>query len=449
MNHNGTDGRMLYFLDRLRTAVAPMLRRINRSTHLHPWKTRSRDRIGLVMRLENTELLADYLGQAGFAHLLVQMSLRMTQLVRPQDPVQIAAPGIFAITLRTRSEIEAMRIAQRLQSNCQSHFSVGGMTVTPVITGVLVQNPGPRHVPTQALLGHGHAMLEQLASDRLGHITLVAHDGARQSALAATVAQAAEQGQIIAWFQPQICCNTGAVVGFEALARWNHPARGLLNPGAFMPGMRDPDHLALTQTMLRQSLKALRRWDAAGWSVDTVSINLTHADLADPGFADNVLWELDRQDIAPRRLVLEVLESVGPINSNADIASSLSRLSAAGCQLDLDDFGTGYASLDSIRQFGINRLKIDRSFITACDSDPGQRRMVLAILALAERLGIATLAEGVETPAEHSFLAQMGCDHVQGYAIAAPMDIDRTMDFLALYDINRPELPDLMTRRVG
>ena len=440
---------MRKFLDRLRQALAPMLRRINRSAPMRPWKIRSRDRIGLVMRLENTELLADYLGQGGFAHLLAQMSIRMTRLVRPHDPVQITAPGVFAIILRTRSEIEAMHIAQRLQANCQSHFSVGGMTVTPAMTGVLILNPGPRHVPTAGLLGHGHAMLEQLDADRLGQITLVAHDGEHQAALAATVAQAADAGQIVAWFQPQICCNSGAVIGFEALARWNHPARGMLNPGAFMPGMRDADHLALTQTMLRQALAGLRRWDAAGWSVDTVSINLTQADLADPRFADSVLWELDRQDIAPRRLVLEVLESVGPINSSADIARSLSRLSAAGCQLDLDDFGTGYASLDSIRQFGIHRLKIDRSFVTDCDSNPAQQRMILAILALAERLGIETLAEGVETTGEHSFLAQIGCDHVQGYAIAKPMGIDQTMEFLMLYDVNRPTLPDLLTRRAG
>jgi len=128
--------------------------------------------------------------------------------------------------------------------------------------------------------------------------------------------------------------------------------------------------------------------------------------------------------------VVEVLESVGPVSSNSETRDNLRKLAKAGCQIDLDDFGTGYASLDAIRQFGINRIKIDRSFVTACDIDQAQQRMILAILALAEKLGIAALAEGVETAEEYSFLAQMGCDEVQGFAIGRPMPLTATLDFL-------------------
>lgn len=433
---------MQNFIDRLRTAYRGVVRKT--------LGRRSRDRIALVLRLENTELLSDHLGQAGFAHLLVQMSIRMTRVVRPHDPVQITAPGLFAITLSTRSGGEAMRIALRLQQSCQAAFNVGGMSVTPVLTGALIQNMQDRHVPIPALLGCGHSMMEKTPDDQLGQITLHAFSPEMAPApMVASIAEAVKAGQIEAYFQPQICCNTGRVEGFEALARWNHPQRGLLTPAAFMPGMNDEDHVALTQAMLRQALTALRKWDAAEMSVPTVSINLTQAELADPGFADLVLWELDRQDIAAPRLVLEVLESVGPINSSAQARLNLDRLSQAGCQLDLDDFGTGFASLDSIRHFGVHRIKIDRSFVAGCHSDASQQRMILAILALADKLGISTLAEGVESPGEHSFLAQIGCDQVQGYAIAPPLPLERSLAFLAHYTQSRPALPELLRRKAG
>lgn len=428
--------------DRLVAAYTALMQRI--------YGKRSRDQIALVLRLENTELLVDYLGQAGVAHLLVQMSVRMARVVRPHDPVQIAAPGLFAITLRTRSATEATRIAKRLQHSCQAAFSTGGMSVTPVLTGVLVQNMQERHVPTAALLNCGHAMLKHVRDDQLGQITLHAFSPEMAPApMVASIAEAVDADQIEAYFQPQICCNTGRVEGFEALARWNHPQRGLLTPAAFMPGMSDEDHIALTRAMLRQALAALRKWETAGLSVPTVSVNLTQAELSDPGFADLVLWELDRQDISPPRLVLEILESIGPINSSALAQLNLDRLSKAGCQLDLDDFGTGFASFDSIRHFGVHRIKIDRSFVSNCHSDARQQRMILAILALAEKLGLATLAEGVENPEEHSFLAQIGCDQVQGYAIAPPLSLDRSVEFLAHYAQTRPEIPALLRRKAG
>ena len=284
----------------------------------------------------------------------------------------------------------------------------------------------------------------------LGRVRLIAYaDSGRSDLVPATVETAAIENQIEAFFQPQICCDTGNVTGFEALARWHHPVRGLLSPGDFMPGMRRSDHTALTRSMLQQCLNALQMWDAQGWNVQTVSLNVAQTELSDPAFVDMVLWELDRHDIARGRLVIEVLESIGPINSGDEIRLNLARLSQAGCLLDLDDFGTGYASLDSLQHFGVNRIKIDRGFVSNCHRDPKQQRMVLAILAMAERLGVSTLAEGVESADEHSYLAQMGCGHVQGYALARPMPIAEIGAFMTRFLRDRPSLPDLTQRRAG
>ncbi|MDO5703541.1 MAG: GGDEF domain-containing phosphodiesterase [Paracoccus sp. (in: a-proteobacteria)] len=432
------------------TSQTPFLQRIAQPFMRMMLGHRSRDRLALVLRLENVELLTEYLGHAGFAHLLVQLSMRMTRALRPQDPVQIAAPGIFTVLLRTRSEVEAMRIAQRLQAGCQQPIQVNGRVVTPILTGVLIENSGAGHIASHDMIGFARDRMSEITPEDLGRIMLIPHDYTwRRASQPSTIAEAVAEGQIEAYFQPQVCCNSGRLMGFEALARWNHPGRGTLGPTAFMAGMNDLDHAALTHQILRQALTALRRWDAAGWDVPSVALNVSPSALADAGFADMVFWELDRQEIAPSRLVLELLESVGPINSCERSRDNIARLSEAGCQIDMDDFGTGYASLGSISHFGVHRIKIDRSFVAECHVDPAQQRMILAILALAERLGIATLAEGVETSEEHSFLAQIGVDQVQGYAIAKPMPVDLCSEFISGYQRKQSEIGDLLSRRAS
>lgn len=404
----------------------------------------------LLFRLENVELLSSHLGRAAFGHLIVSLSTRLSRAIRPEDPVQIPEQGIFSIVLNNRHEAEAMRIALRLQEQAQKPLAVAGMSVSPVITGVLIHAEAANHPDLPQMIGRARVRLADLDSDKCGQIVMFTHDSDPVSEpVHATVADAAEAGQIVAHFQPQLCCNSGAVTGFEALARWQHPSRGLLPPGAFMSRMSERDHRTLTLAMLRQAIAALRCWDAGGWQVPTVSLNISNCELSDPGFASGLLWELDRQDIGPDRLVLEVLESVAPITSSAEARDNLSLLAKAGCRLDLDDFGTGFASLDAIRQFGIHRIKIDRSFVMGCDIDAGQQRMILAILALAERLDIAALAEGVESGEEHGFLAQMGCDQVQGYAIARPMPLEETLDYLADHARRAGSLPGLPRRNAG
>jgi len=139
---------------------------------------------------------------------------------------------------------------------------------------------------------------------------------------------------------------------------------------------------------------------------------------------------LDRFDLEPKRLSVEILETVVAETENDVVVANIAALARMGCGIDLDDFGTGHASITALRRFAVRRIKIDRSFITRLDSDRDQQKMVSAILSMAERLGLATLAEGVETPGEHEMLAQLGCSHIQGFGIARPMPLDETMDWI-------------------
>ena len=195
---------------------------------------------------------------------------------------------------------------------------------------------------------------------------------------------------------------------------------------------------------MKQSLTALNAWDAAGFDVSAVSVNFSGDDLRNPRLADYIMWELDRFGLQPDRLVVEVLESVIAEKHEDAITKTLKSLSKAGCRIDLDDFGTGFTSIINIRRFNVSRIKIDRCLISRLDKDAEQKRMVSALLSFSSKLGIETLAEGVETERESEMLRSLGCPQIQGYFVAKPMPLGETLLWLE----NRESLA-LDTRQNG
>lgn len=247
-----------------------------------------------------------------------------------------------------------------------------------------------------------------------------------QKTLRSEVDRALASGQIQPWFQPQVCTSTGRISGVEALARWIHPTRGIVPPGQFLRVLEDSGRMErLSEVILQHSLTALRSWDSAGLDIPRVSVNFSDPELRDPRLVERIQWELDRFGLTPQRLGIEVLETVIAGSPEGVVARNIVELGKLGCHIDLDDFGTGHASITSLRRFKVHRLKIDRSFVTRIDRDEEQHRMLAAVLGMADRLGLETLAEGVESVGEHALLAQLGCDHVQGFGIARPMPADQ------------------------
>ncbi|EPX86918.1 Sensory box/GGDEF family protein [Salipiger mucosus DSM 16094] len=240
--------------------------------------------------------------------------------------------------------------------------------------------------------------------------------------LLSDIDRALANGQIQPWYQPQLCTSTGRISGVEALARWLHPERGIVPPADFLGPLDEAGQMdRLSETILQHALTALRGWDAEGIDLPRVSVNFSATELRNPQLVARIRWELDRFGLDPRRLAIEVLETVIAESPEGIVARNILGLSELGCHIDLDDFGTGHASITALRRFPVHRLKIDRSFVSRIDRDEEQRRMLAAILGLADRLDLETLAEGVESAGEHALLAQLGCDHVQGFGIARPM----------------------------
>lgn len=406
----------------------------------------------LVLQFDTLQAVCDRLGRARQSEILASSVARIRGALRPGDLLFALEDGCLVIVLAPteRLDLESMvRIAGRLQLVAQQPIQLGpDMVQLTCCIGFC----HARQVPDST----GRAMLDaaQVATDEAmrhapGAIRAygvdLAQARAERDSLRAGFAAAVAAGQVRAHFQPQVSTDSGAVSGMEALARWHHPERGLLTPGAFLPAIEGTDLMqVLGEAMLTQALAALRGWDLAGVKVPSVSVNFSARELADPELPDRLVWQLDRHGLTPGRLTVEVLESVVAKDGDDIIARNIGRIADMGCGVDMDDFGTGNASITSIRRFALRRLKIDRSFVRAVDGNRDQQQLVTAILSLAERLGLETLAEGVETQGEHAMLAQLGCGHVQGYVVARPLPAEDVVPWLVAH---RSRLADAL--RIG
>ncbi len=408
----------------------------------------------IVLGLDEPQRLREIFGPAAQERALKKTAERLRGALRDQDVLGRIGGERFAVALTPsrRMDLEAViQIAARLKDAVAEPLSIDAATAYVSASAGFCLAGRARARSGEALLAAAEAAFAEAARNGPGAIRAYSADIARaaaaRDALQDRIDTALENGEIVAYYQPQLSTDTGDVSGFEALARWQHPERGVLAPAEFLPVILDAGlGVRLGEVMLNQALSALRHWDGAGLDVPGVAVNFSREELRDPTLVGKLKWHLDRFDQAPDRLTAEVLESVAAEADDDVIVRNIASLSQLGCAIDLDDFGTGHASIASIRRFAVHRIKIDRSYVTRVDSDPAQRRMVAALLSMAERLGLQTLAEGVETVGEHAILAQLGCTHVQGYAIAHPMPLQATPDWIRTHRAKLAVTPDMSRR---
>lgn len=243
-----------------------------------------------------------------------------------------------------------------------------------------------------------------------------------------------EKGEIFAHFQPQIRIKDGSLCGFEALTRWHHPEYGIIAPTEFLPALAKAGMMQnLGDTMIQQATQALTFWDKSGLNVPRIAVNFSTAELRDPYLVDRISTGLDASGIAPHRLCIEIQETDITRDADENIAGNLGALADLGCSLDLDNFGVGSTSINNIRQFGVKRIKIDRLLISGIETDSEKRRSVAAIQAMADSLGVATMAECVETRGARDALAVLDCHNAQGFYFARPMPIQETLEWATAY----------------
>lgn len=242
--------------------------------------------------------------------------------------------------------------------------------------------------------------------------------------------EAIDNDQFEIHLQPQLDLDTSVVTGCEALIRWNHPTRGLLNPGQFLPAA-DAAGLAsdIDYMSMNLALDALVDLRAAGFSDLCMSINVSSAILGDVNYPGLLDWALQSRDIAPGSICIEILETTILEGRDLEIATAIERLKSLGVLIALDDFGTGYAGLAHMSAFDVDAIKLDRSMISRLANDPRNRMIVRSTIRLCALLDINVVAEGVETAEQLEILRRAKCPLIQGFGLARPMPVAATLDW--------------------
>ncbi len=339
----------------------------------------------------------------------------------------------FAIALVLDTDgpapLEAARTA------CGEPYSIDGhMAHVTASLGMAISPTHGRDVGE--LLRMADIALYQAKSDgraRSATFDSAADDRLRQrNLLEAELRRAIAGGELLLHYQPLVEARTEEMIGVEALVRWNHPERGLVPPGLFLPMAEDCGLIVpLGEWVLRQAMQDLPRLDGL-----KMAVNVSPVQLRDHGLVEFTRAALAETGADARRLELEVTESIF-LQDDAALERRLSTLRAMGFSVALDDFGTGFSSLGYLRRFAFDRLKIDQSFVRSIEAGGEGRAIVAAVAQLGQALGLAVTAEGVETGRAADLLRDMGCTHLQGYRYGKPMPIEALLAHRAAAEVER------------
>ena len=391
----------------------------------------------LYLDLDRFKAINDSLGHAVGDEVLNATARRLERCVRPGDTLARLGGDEFTVLLDdVRSEADATGVAERIHQEVAAPLEVRGSEVfTSVSVGIALSSAGYES-PEDMLRDADTAMYRAKMGGRARHqvFTSDMHQRAVSSLrLENDLRHALERREIIPYYQPVVDLDTGVVLGFEALARWRHPSRGLLLPDLFIPVAEESGLVVeLGEWMLAEACRQARDWQRRHplWSKLGISVNVSGRQISQAGLAAEVERVLGATGLDPACLTLEITESALMHNLTAG-AGVVQRLHAMSVGLHLDDFGTGYSSLAYLHSFPVQALKVDRSFVNRMDREPHEAAIVKAIVSLAHDLGMEVVAEGVETSAQVAALRALRCARGQGFLFSAPLPADQAERLLA------------------
>jgi predicted signal transduction protein with EAL and GGDEF domain len=360
--------------------------------------------------------------------LLIGIAQRLRHCVRPCDRVARLGGDEFTILLDgLRDEQEAIEIAERIQKHVSQPFILSGYeTFTTASIGISFSNIGYERAE-DFLRDADTAMYQAKFLGKARHVIfdkgMHAH-AVNMLQLETDLRRAIDRGEFRVQYQPIISLQSGALSGFEALVRWHHPERGMISPDEFISVAEETGIIVpLGKWVLAESCAQLKEWEAR-FDADLpllMSVNLSSKQFMDASLLEQILQIVSETRVDPRKLKLEITESV--VMENIEVASQmLNQLRDIGVGLSIDDFGTGYSSLSYLHRLPINTLKIDRSFVSRMNEQNENYEIVRTIVLLAQNLGLGIIAEGVETIEQVARLAELKCDHGQGFFFSKPVD---------------------------
>ena len=379
----------------------------------------------LLLDLDRFQIINDSLGHSFGNELLKLVAERFEVELRSQDTLARIGGDEFVILLQEVDTAEdVVRTLEKFRATLLQAFTVGERSLRITASTGISLYPDDGEEEETLIRNADIAMYHSKATGPDTFHFFTAEMDARiveTMDLEADLRHAVEREELILHFQPKIDVASGEIVGSEALVRWQHPQRGMVSPGAFIPlaeetGLIEP----IGEWVLREACRRNKAFQEEGLSAITVSVNISARQFRNKGLAGMVADILAETGMEARWLDLELTESM-IMDRPEQAAAMMGRLKDTGIALSLDDFGTGYSSLNYLRRFPVDSLKIDRSFIADVDTDPGSASVANSIIDIAHNLGMEAVAEGVETGEQLEFLRRCGCDTFQGFLFSRPV----------------------------
>ena len=385
-----------------------------------------RERLSLLwFNLDQFKLINESLGHAAGDELLVEQANRLRRSLGAQTPLARYSSDVYVAIVPRADQAAVALMVQAALMLLQTSVSLQGHTLmTGASAGVAVF---PDDAQTAGTLVSAAELAMYRAKQDGGNTLrffapeMQAHTR-RSLELASGLKHAIEHGELFLVFQPQCALDGGALTGAEALLRWRHPQWGLVSPAEFIPIAEQSGTIAAIDLwVLEHAARQVRAWDAQGLPELVVAVNVSAAQFARPHFVEEVLATLQRVGVAPERIEMELTEAVA-LKQPEQAEITIRKLHAAGFRVALDDFGTGYSSMSYLKRYAIDKLKIDQSFVRELTEQSSDQAIVMAIIRMAQSLGLRTIAEGVETAEQAQLLQAYGCDDMQGYWYSRPLE---------------------------
>jgi diguanylate cyclase (GGDEF)-like protein len=389
----------------------------------------------LFLDLDQFKTVNDSLGHAAGDELLIEFGKRLTMFLRPGDSIARLGGDEFAILLTDITGLnEATRVAERIHELLSLKFVIGDKEIyTSASIGIALSDssydrPGD-------LLRDADLAMYRTKSSRTGSYTVfrsfMYESALQRLELETDLRSALARNELVNYYQPIVSLDRMQVIGFEALLRWFHPARGMIGPDVFIPLAEKSAIIGpVSWWAMHEACRQMREWQKSEptFANLSISVNVSSRLFAEPEFASRTVAILEKTDLRPESLHLEITENALLQHESATIRE-LTALQAIGVKFHLDDFGTGYSSLSYLNRFNYNTIKIDRSFIAASDA-PRSRRIIDTLISLGSVLGMDVIAEGVETEEQAQKLRDLNCRVAQGFLFSKPLPSELASDLL-------------------
>ncbi|MEY4752529.1 MAG: hypothetical protein RJA44_204, partial [Pseudomonadota bacterium] len=388
----------------------------------------------LHLNVDHFSAINESLGHAAGDQVLRELTARLQAVIAPDDTLCRLGGDNFILLLPGAAQAQLAPLSLRLMDAAAEALPIAGRTLHLTLSiGVAVY---PDNGTDLATLTQAAESAVHLAK-REGRNTVRLFSPRLQLQVEETLTltselrRALERRQLLLHYQPQVDARSGCLIGVEALLRWQHPQRGLVPPGQFIPLAEEAGLIGEIGTwVLHEALRQTAAWQAEGLPIVPVAVNLSVRQFRDPALCVQIEQALQQSGLPAHLLELELTESVA-LQDSEQATSTIAALKQLGVTLSIDDFGTGYSSLSYLKRFALDRLKIDQSFVRGLNHDPKDEAIVATIITLAHSLGLRTLAEGVETAAQAEMLRRSGCDELQGYLHGRPMPPEQLAERLA------------------